>query len=347
MALRRSFKDLTEAIGGAHRSTLADLLPKGLTHEGVVIEQHIREGRFQRSLSLVAALSGLLAGAEVTYYHYRGSYSQRIMYSPVILSPLLLVAGVWGAFSRRAARTVLPIVSVITLADGVVGFFFHVRGIHRKPGGWRLAVFNIVMGPPILAPLLFGIGGYLGILASLLRREDAPATPALAERLPALSGARPAWQRLLPRGVTREGLVLEHRVREGRFQKQLAVAMAVSGFFSGFEALYSHYKNNFQYGVQWTPILLTPILTLVGFGTLLKGTPGRWIARFLLPVVSLLALIDGMVGFFFHMRGMLRRAGGLRYPLYQLMYGPPAFAPLLFSASGFLGLLASLLRRAD
>jgi len=47
------------------------------------------------------------------------------------------------------------------------------------------------------------------------------------------------------------------------------------------------------------------------------------------------------------MRGMLRRAGGLRYPLYQLMYGPPAFAPLLFSASGFLGLLASLLRRAD
>jgi len=209
--------EVTEAIGGTHRSTLADLLPKGLTHEGVVIEQHIREGRFQRSLSLVAALSGLLAGAEVTYYHYRGSYSQRIMYSPVILSPLLFVAGVWGAFSRRAARTVLPIVSVITLADGVVGFFFHVRGIHRKPGGWRLAVFNIVMGPPILAPLLFGIGGYLGILASLLRREDAPATPALAERLPALSGVRPVWQRLLPRGVTLEGLVLEHRVREGLY----------------------------------------------------------------------------------------------------------------------------------
>jgi hypothetical protein len=27
------------------------------------------------------------------------------------------------------------------------------------------------------------------------------------------------------------------------------------------------------------------------------------------------------------------------------MYGPPLFAPMLFAASGFMGLLASLLRR--
>ena len=32
-------------------------------------------------------------------------------------------------------------------------------------------------------------------------------------------------------------------------------------------------------------------------------------------------------------------------PFYNLMYGPPVFAPLLFAAAGFLGLLASLLRR--
>ena len=67
----------------------------------------------------------------------------------------------------------------------------------------------------------------------------------------------------------------------------------------------------------------------------------------LLPLVSLLALLDGAVGTFYHVRGMLRRPGGLKYPLYNLMYGPPVFAPLLFAASGFLGLLASLLRRAD
>lgn len=39
--------------------------------------------------------------------------------------------------------------------------------------------------------------------------------------------------------------------------------------------------------------------------------------------------------------------GGLKLPLYNIIYGPPIFAPLLFAASGFLGLLASLLRRAN
>jgi hypothetical protein len=328
--------DALQVIGGRHRSGLRDVIPRGLTHEGLVIDQHIREGRFQRSLSLIAAFSGLLAGLEVTYYHYRGSYGQRVMYTPVILSPLLVIAGIGGALSKRAARTVLPAVSALTILDGIAGFIFHVRGVQRKPGGWRIPVFNVVMGPPLMAPLLFGIGGYLGILASLLRREDAPALPGVADTLP-------RWARMLPAAIGGEGTILEHRVREGRFQKQLAVAMAVSGFFSGFEALYSHYKNNFQYGVQWTPILLTPLLMIAGVGTLWS----RRIARTLLPAVALLAMLDGLVGFFFHARGMLRRPGGLKYPLYQLMYGPPAFAPLLFAASGFLGALASLLRRAD
>ena len=34
-------------------------------------------------------------------------------------------------------------------------------------------------------------------------------------------------------------------------------------------------------------------------------------------------------------------------PLYNIIYGPPIFAPLLFAASGFLGLLASLLRERN
>src|SRR6185437_16057744 len=119
--------------------------------------------------------SSILGGLEVLYEHYRGSYSQRIMYSPVLLSPALLVAGIWGALSRRAARTVLPVISLLQMLDGLVGFFFHIRGVHRKPGGWRIPIFNVVMGPPIFAPLLLALSGFLGVLASLLRREDDPA----------------------------------------------------------------------------------------------------------------------------------------------------------------------------
>src|SRR6185437_14092839 len=138
----------------------------------VVVDEHIKDGRFQRSLSLVAALSSFVSGLEVSYEHYKGSYSNPVMYSPVLLSGVLTGAAIAGFFSRRAAERVLRWISALTLADGIVGFGFHIRGIARKPGGWRLPLTNIVMGPPIFAPLLFGTSAYLGILASYLQRED-------------------------------------------------------------------------------------------------------------------------------------------------------------------------------
>jgi hypothetical protein len=62
-------------------------------------------------------------------------------------------------------------------------------------------------------------------------------------------------------------------------------------------------------------------------------------------VLSVAASADAAVGFFYHARGVLRRPGGRKHLLYNVMYGPPIFAPLLFGAAGMLGLLASLLRR--
>lgn len=122
----------------------------------------------------------------------------------------------------------------------------------------------------------------------------------------------------------------------------MAVATAISAFFSGFESLYSHYKNNFTYRIEWVPIVLTPAVMIAGIGSLWSRT----LARVWLPITSALALISGAIGFFYHVRGVFRRPGGSKLPLYNLIYGPPVFAPLLFAATGFLGLLASLLRRA-
>ncbi|MBA2285535.1 MAG: hypothetical protein H0W02_08640 [Ktedonobacteraceae bacterium] len=309
-----------------------------MTHEGVIVEQHIREGRFQRSLALVAAFASLMSGLEVAYEHYIGSYNQRIMYTPVILSPLLTIAGVWAAFSRRAARTVLPLVSLLTVIDGVVGFIFHIRGIHRKPGGWRIPIVNIVMGPPLLAPILFATSGFLGLLAAFLRREDDP-RPTLPL---GIRRSRSTWANLLPYAIRKEGIVIRQDIREGRFQRAMGIATAVSALCSGFESLYSHYKNNFSYKIEWAPILLTPAIMIAGIGSVWSRT----MARTLLPLTSALALISGMLGFYYHARGITRRAGGLKLPLYNIIYGPPIFAPLLFAATGFLGLLASLLRRA-
>jgi hypothetical protein len=303
------------------------------------VEQHIREGRFQQGLALVTAFAALLTGWEVTIEHYTGSYSMRIMYSPVIISPLLMLASLWAIFSRRAARILLPLASLTMLVDGLVGFFFHIRGIARKPGGWRIPVFNIVMGPPLFAPLLLGTGGYLGLIASLLRRQDDLLPLGQSGRYQVRP--RPAWMKVLPPGISEEGLVLEQDVREGRFQRLMAVATTLSAFLSGAEALYSHYKNNFANTLEWTPIIVSPIVMLAGIGTLWSRT----IARTLLPLSSLAAVLAGGLGFIFHVRGMLRRPGGMKIPLFNIVYGPPAFAPLLFAATGFMGVLASLLRR--
>ena len=303
-------------------------------HAGYIVAHHIREGRFQRSLALTAGLSSAIAGMEVAYEHYRGSYGQRIMYTPVACSGALLLAGVSAAFSRKAARTLLPAVSAITLVDCGIGFIFHVRGIQRKPGGWRLPVFNIVMGPPLFAPLLFGTSAYLGLVASFLRREESsPAPQAMPPSAP--------WTKLLPLKLRGEEITLVQEVREGKFQKHLAAATAASAFFSGIEALYSHYKNNFKYKAQWSPIVIAGLLIGAALGSIWSPR----VAKKLLPAASALAILDGGVGFFYHARGIKRRPGGLKRPLYNVMYGPPIFAPLLFAACGFLGILASMFRR--
>jgi hypothetical protein len=323
---------------GWRRVLSTALLSRALKHDEQTIIEHIREGRFQRSLSLITAFSSLLSGLEVTYEHYIGSYSQRIMYTPVILSGGLTVASVWGVFNRRVARTAIPVLSTLLLADGVVGFVLHVRGVERKPGGWRIPVFNVIMGPPLMAPLLLGTSGFLGLITAFLRREDDPTCPPLQPQ----HRERSLLLEALPQSLSQDVSRVEQDIREGRFQRVMGVAAAVSAFFSGFEALYSHYKNNFTYRIEWTPILLTPAVMAAGIGSIWSRTMGRvW-----LPVTSALALLSGMLGLFYHVRGLVRRPGGLKKPLYNVLYGPPIFAPLLFSATGFLGLLAGLLRRA-
>jgi hypothetical protein len=320
------------AVGERSIESASELFP-AFRDAAATIDDHIKDGRFQRSLALVTAASSFVSGLEVCYEHYKGSYSNPIMYTPLALSGALTGAATWGFFSRKAAETVLRGTSITTLVDGIVGFGFHIRGIYRKPGGWRLPITNIIMGPPIFAPLLFGTAAYLGFMASYLRREeDAKGTTLamLRTHIPRWLGGEhyTGWRREL---------------HEGRFQKHLAAVTAVWTIFSGFEAWYSHYKSRFRIWAQWTPVILAPIQLLACIGTIFS----EGIAARLLPATSALALVDGAIGFGYHARGIARRPGGRKTWLYNILYGPPIFAPLLFAACGALGILASLLRRED
>lgn len=133
--------------------------------------ENLRAGRTQRMLAGLTAASALPLGFEVLIEHYRGSFANKLMWVPLALTPPLFAAGVAGVASERAARTVLPAVSALYAVNGLVGVVTHVRGVMRKPGGLREPVYNIVMGPPVLAPGSLALVGGLGIAAALLPRE--------------------------------------------------------------------------------------------------------------------------------------------------------------------------------
>ena len=135
------------------------------------VVRDFRRGRAQKLLSAATAVSALPLGAEIYVNHYGGSFGNKWMWTPVFLSPALSAAGVAGVASERAATTVLPALSSLFFLDGLAGVFFHLRGAWRKPGGFREPTYNLVMGPPALAPGALAMVGAIGLAAAVSRRE--------------------------------------------------------------------------------------------------------------------------------------------------------------------------------
>jgi hypothetical protein len=130
-----------------------------------------RRGRMQKLLCAATAASALPLGFEIFVNHYGGSFGNKWMWTPVALSPALAAAGVAGVVSPRAATTAVPALSALVFLDGAAGVYFHLRGAARKPGGLREATYNLVMGPPALAPGSLTMVGAIGLAAAVARRE--------------------------------------------------------------------------------------------------------------------------------------------------------------------------------
>jgi hypothetical protein len=135
---------------------------------------NIEHGRFERSLSGLTAFAAAVTTAEIYLEHYRASFGNKMMWSPIIVTPPVMIAGIGGVFSRKWAKTYLPITAAIYTANGVLGEYYHARGVARRPGGFKQASNNGPRGPPIMAPGLMTIVGAMGLLAAVLRREDEP-----------------------------------------------------------------------------------------------------------------------------------------------------------------------------
>ena len=147
-------------------------LARSVDRSAGAIEHNVHHGRFQRLMALATAFFAALAGGEAFFEHLRGSFCQRIMWTPVWISPMVVAAGIGAALDGRIARTVLPVTSTASLIDGLLGFYLHLREVNRMAGGLKNFWFNFTMGPPLFAPLLLCAVGLMGLITSALRREE-------------------------------------------------------------------------------------------------------------------------------------------------------------------------------
>jgi hypothetical protein len=135
------------------------------------IVRNLRRGRAQKLLAAVTALSAPPLALEIYLEHYKASFGDKWMWTPIWLTPPLTAAGIAGVYSQRVAKTALPAVSALYFLDGLIGIVTHVRGIREKPGGFREPTYNLVMGPPLLAPGSLCMVGALGLVAAVVKRE--------------------------------------------------------------------------------------------------------------------------------------------------------------------------------
>ena len=134
--------------------------------------RNVAGGRVQKLLAATTALSAPALWLEIYLEHYKGSFGDKWMWTPLVLTPPLTAAGVAGFASERAARTALPAVSALYFLDGLAGLVTHLQGLRKRPGGLRELHYNLVMGPPLLAPGSLCLVGALGLAAAVVKREQ-------------------------------------------------------------------------------------------------------------------------------------------------------------------------------
>ncbi|HEY7036794.1 MAG TPA: hypothetical protein VH482_36035 [Thermomicrobiales bacterium] len=307
-----------------------------LRNETALARMEIRTGRFQRSMALITGFSAVVSGFESYVQHDRGAFANPLMWTPVALTPPTAAAAGAALVSERAARKVLPALAVATLADGLLGFVLHVRGIERMPGGLETGQYNVVMGPPVFAPLLMCTVGVTGVLTGLLRREEARVEP--WSRPPIAPVMNALARQVESRGVRQR---VAGAVAQGRFEREMAITSACFGILAGGEAYFEHLRGSFNQWAMWTPVWVTPPMVAAAVG----AVASERVARNVLPFTSAVTFLDGAVGFGLHLRGIRDMPGGFSNLRFNVTLGPPLFAPLLFTAVGLTGFIASLLRR--
>ncbi len=276
-----------------------------LAGKGAQVDAHIHAARaFNRSSALLAWSALTDSAVE----HYRGSFENRAMYTPLVVGTLSLLAGIHGGADRIGSRHPVRNAIYLTAAGvGIAGTGFHLYNVTKRPG--RFSWHNLFYGAPLGAPAALLLSGALGAVGERLRDEPA--------HDPRLLG--------MPAG------------------QALALLAAAGMIGTVGEVALLHFRGSFQDRAMYAPVTLPPIAAaLLARAALGPARPNWWTRVWLRATAAL-----GAIGVAFHIRGVARQQGGWRNWSQNVLNGPPIPAPPSFTALAAAGLAALRLRDTE
>lgn len=141
--------------------------------------------RLNRAAGTLAA--SVLADSAIE--HYRGSFENKAMFTPLVVSALTLATSVHGTSdSRPIAHSVRDGTYLLAAITGLIGTGFHIYNVGKKTGGFSWQ--NVFYGAPLGAPFAILLSGLLGFARNVSVTRHAGGPPGYSICRP---GAR--WRR--------------------------------------------------------------------------------------------------------------------------------------------------------
>ena len=255
--------------------------------------------RINRAAGTLAASVLFDSGLE----HYRGSFENKAMYTPLVVSALTLAISLHGTGDKRpSAHRMRDVTYAMAALTGLAGTGFHIYNVTKRPGGlvWQ----NLFYGAPLGAPAAILLSGLLGVYSERVRESEAGTTPSVFG---------------LPAG------------------RALAALTGVGLLGTSGEAGLLHFRGAYHDPFMFAPVTIPPIAAMLLAETAL-GAPGRnrWFTRWWMRLTTLL----GFAGVGFHAYGVSRNMGGWRNWSLNILNGPPLPAPPAFTGLALAGLAA-------
>lgn len=255
--------------------------------------------RLNRAAGTLAA--SVLADSAVE--HYRGSFENKAMFTPLVVSALTLATSVHGTSDKSlGAHRVRDCIYALAAATGIIGTAFHVYNVGKRTGGFSWQ--NLFYGAPLGAPMAMLLSGLVGYCSERVRDSFPGQTPTIFD---------------LPAGRTMAAVIG-------------AGLLGTTG-----EAGLMHFRGAFHNPLMTLPVTLPPIGAAL-LASAAMGPPGRNL-RFTRWWMRLLAAM-GFAGSALHAYGVSRNMGGWRNWSQNLLNGPPIPAPPSFAGLALAGLAA-------